>query len=172
MRICTRCLTAKPETAFRRGQGYKGGIRTECKDCERERLQAWRVANPERVREQTARSNASKRRNGTGDYSGDPLVAMQRRDRYLRRTYGITLEQEQALRVGQGGGCAACGEKAILHVDHCHRQGSVRGLLCDDCNRSAGAVGDDPARLRALADYLENPPAPAILHQLPEESHR
>lgn len=43
-----------------------------------------------------------------------------------------------------------------IHADHCHRTGVPRGVLCRDCNLAAGRVHDDPARCRALADYLEN----------------
>lgn len=45
-----------------------------------------------------------------------------------------------------------------IHADHCHRTGVPRGILCRDCNLAAGRVRDDPARCRALADYLENFP--------------
>ncbi len=163
VKTCTRCGNEKPIDAYRHGQGYRNGVHSECKSCENERLQAWRKANPERARQQNARSNAKRRMNGTGYYSGDPGIAMRRRSAHLKRKYGISLEQEQQMRTAQGDGCAACGEKAILHVDHCHTTGQVRGLLCDNCNRSAGCVRDDAARLRALADYLDNPPAPAVL---------
>lgn len=152
---CTRCEQDKPLDAYRRGQGYKNGIRAECKACEAERLKRWRTANPERVKKQTARRTVKQRLNGTGYFSGDPLVALQRRNSYLKRKYGITLEDEQRMREAQGGRCATCDELAILHVDHCHITGKVRGLLCDNCNRAAGAVEDDPARLRALAEYME-----------------
>lgn len=42
-----------------------------------------------------------------------------------------------------------------LHFDHCHRTGIFRGWLCQRCNWALGFVGDSPATLRALADYLE-----------------
>lgn len=42
-----------------------------------------------------------------------------------------------------------------LAVDHNHRTGKVRGLLCNACNLSIGKMRDDPTRLRAAATYLE-----------------
>lgn len=91
-----------------------------------------------------------------------------RRPRNVRNTellkrYGITLAQWEALYAAQGEKCAVCrkgeGEKsqryANLAVDHCHSSGRVRGLLCNACNRALGFFNDDPAALRAAADYLE-----------------
>jgi hypothetical protein len=76
--------------------------------------------------------------------------------------YGLTVEQRDAMLIGQGGVCKVCkrapnGKKQnkILHLDHCHATGRVRGLLCNHCNVALGCAGDSPDRLRALATYLE-----------------
>lgn len=50
--------------------------------------------------------------------------------------------------------CACCGATERLVLDHCHKTGKVRGVLCRACNLALGYVDDDPARLRALIDYL------------------
>jgi len=76
-------------------------------------------------------------------------------DAFLRRTYGITLEEYNALLVKQNGHCALC--PAIpngrrLHVDHDHKTHAIRGLLCRKCNSGLGSLGDNEAGLlRALA---------------------
>ena len=72
--------------------------------------------------------------------------------------YGITSLDYAALLEGQGGVCAVCNAKPtvqILLVDHCHVSLKVRGLLCQPCNLALGHFGDDPARMRAAAAYLE-----------------
>jgi hypothetical protein len=54
--------------------------------------------------------------------------------------------------------CEACGDVVSgknQHIDHCHDSDKVRGVLCGNCNVSLGIMGEDPARLRALAEYIE-----------------
>jgi len=92
------------------------------------------------------------------------------------RVYGLGPGVYDALKAVQGGVCAGCGHRTgrngrtkRLAVDHRHRDdahgpaGEVRGLLCSTCNRMLGAVWDDPRTLRALADYLDDPPARRVL---------
>lgn len=86
--------------------------------------------------------------------------------RALRRFYGMTMEEYTARLEAQGGRCAICRAKSAqrLHVDHSHQTGAIRDLLCEWCNHAIGKARDDPARLRAMADYLERHaqvPAPA-----------
>jgi hypothetical protein len=42
-----------------------------------------------------------------------------------------------------------------VHVDHCHKTGRVRGVLCFNCNSAIGKLGDDPDAVRRAAAYLE-----------------
>jgi hypothetical protein len=60
----------------------------------------------------------------------------------------------------QGGCCALCGKhqselKKALHVDHDHKTGRVRKLLCAKCNLASGAFDDDIGLLSACIEYLE-----------------
>jgi hypothetical protein len=55
----------------------------------------------------------------------------------------------------QGGSCAICRAAPAAHVDHDHETGAVRALLCFNCNGGLGQFRDDPAVLRAAADYVE-----------------
>lgn len=81
---------------------------------------------------------------------------------YMRQyLYGVTPERFLQMRAEQGGRCAVCrsdewrGKGNSPHVDHDHVSGAVRGLLCGNCNNGLGNFGDDPARLRAAAAYVE-----------------
>ena len=53
----------------------------------------------------------------------------------------------------QGGTCATCDAKPE-HVDHDHRTGKVRGVLCFNCNQALGNVRDNVTTLGRLDDYL------------------
>lgn len=86
------------------------------------------------------------------------------RDRNFRQLFGITLAQYHQMLEAQGGACATCknsetrtrgGKVTWLAVDHCHKNGHVRGLLCSACNQAIGLMKDSPTVLRAAADYLE-----------------
>lgn len=77
------------------------------------------------------------------------------RDAYLRRTYGISQAQYDGMLERQRGVCAIRSrlDDAFV-VDHDHQSGAVRGLLCNDCNRGLGLLGDDVDRLVNATMYL------------------
>ena len=77
----------------------------------------------------------------------------------LMRTYGITLQDYNAMFEEQDGRCAICGVhqselKRALAVDHDHGTGEVRGLLCQKCNAGIGNLRDDASLLKRAACYL------------------
>ncbi len=77
----------------------------------------------------------------------------------IRKAYGIGYDQFEKMLAAQNGRCAICRslpKVKFLSVDHCHKTGTVRGLLCDDCNRGLGLFRDIPARMRAAAKYIES----------------
>lgn len=82
---------------------------------------------------------------------------------WVKKAYGLSAEEYLALEAKAGGRCESCGSvpptdgsasQQNLHVDHDHESGAVRGLLCHGCNLAAGYLKDDPARMRALAEYF------------------
>jgi len=64
------------------------------------------------------------------------------------KKYGLTLEQYKAMKAKSNNTCYICGKpptnKKALHIDHNHKTGQVRGLLCFLCNRYLiGKMGDE-----------------------------
>lgn len=87
-------------------------------------------------------------------------------DQHLQATYGITIEDYDALLKDAGGACWICGggtSKRHFAVDHDHKTGEVRGVLCATCNKTLGKFRDNPERFDKAADYLRDPPARKIL---------
>lgn len=85
-------------------------------------------------------------------------------ERDLQRKYGISLLEYSHIFMSQNGKCAICesetggtrnGEPKALAVDHDHKTGKVRGLLCEACNQGIGKLKDDATILRKAAEYLK-----------------
>lgn len=88
------------------------------------------------------------------------------RKKHLDETYDLSQEEYDELLAAQDGGCAICGGKRQynLQVDHCHKIGILRGLLCKRCNkRLLPACKDSVEILKAAIEYLENPPAQQVI---------
>lgn len=85
--------------------------------------------------------------------------ALAQRDYFLRRKYGITLDDLIFLWDNQDRCCKIC-RKPISHseshVDHDHATGAVRGLLCGQCNRGLGMFYDSVEFLERAAEYLRS----------------
>lgn len=154
MKTCRMCEQHKPMDDFHANRRERDGRRGECRECfnayQRERWLA-----REDIRQSKAIRDAEWRRNNP-----DRQKAIHRRHN-LKRNYGMTVGQYEAMLRAQSSGCAACGSKDngdsrfdTFAVDHDHRTGKVRGLLCSQCNFALGHVNDDPDRLMALAAYL------------------
>lgn len=85
--------------------------------------------------------------------------------RYLKREYGITLDDYYLLFKDQNGLCKICNlqgwrmaeyHKLELVVDHCHTSGKVRGLLCHNCNRGIGLLKELPENFINAINYLKS----------------
>ncbi len=85
--------------------------------------------------------------------------ALNLRASHLLRKFGITLEDYDKMFASQGGKCFVCGAsesggKRSFYIDHDHKTGKIRKLLCLHCNSALGYAKDDPIILDELAAYL------------------
>ena len=84
---------------------------------------------------------------------------------FLKKLYGLTPEAYKALLESQDYVCKICKEPEThkgktgsrsLCVDHDHKTGRVRGLLCNSCNTMLGVAKDNPTTLLKAIQYLKN----------------
>ena len=84
------------------------------------------------------------------------------RDRHYRKTYGISLDDYNALKAFQGGTCPLCqratGATKNLALDHDHATGKPRGILCGPDNQMIGQARDSIEFFQRAIDYLTNTP--------------
>ena len=81
---------------------------------------------------------------------------LKNRNRIMIKSYGLSLEAYNALFDTQNGLCKICGctSKRRLAVDHCHKTGRIRGLLCFKCNMGLGYFQDNKDLLIKASEYL------------------
>lgn len=132
MKTCATCLIEKPFTEFYKGTG-RSKFTSYCKPCYILRVKK--------------------------NYRSEKGQEAYHRNR-LKRDFGLSLEKFKEMRSEQNNCCAICGihesltRKKILCVDHCHKTGKVRGLLCDTCNRAIGLLKDSPESLYSAYNYV------------------
>lgn len=119
---------------------------------------AYRAANPEKIKaKQTAwrAANAEKINARKAAYA----AANPEKRRAERRTsnYGLSPGAYQLLLLMQRNACAICKEifSKTPAVDHCHKTGEVRGLLCAPCNTALGGFRDSIVFLKSAEEYLQ-----------------
>lgn len=143
-KICRACGSTKNLSDFRRNSETADGYRYKCKECDRLK----RPVNPEiskAMRFPTRQYSTRKSREGL-----DQIQAKR------AQKYGLTVAELDNMLVKQSGLCAICENplNAKYCVDHCHKTGKTRGLLCYSCNSGIGLLQDDPNILQAAIDYL------------------
>jgi hypothetical protein len=185
-KTCTRCHETKPQdqdhfdwTPPGKKAGPKGYFRGVCKKCRStqqvERMKRYRTDQTPRwcatcgtegtratfrgsycppcatIHQAAAQARMMERKGGRARYV---------RNVYLKRTYGITIEEYEEMLAAQGGKCAICpieagaSDRISLCVDHNHVTGKKRKLLCVGCNFRVRNLGDDPVLFELTVAYI------------------
>lgn len=123
------------------------GHLNKCKDCTKADVKHWQHNNP--ARDKALRA-AERKRNAEKYY----------RSR-IKKQYGLTIDKYEGMLKEQNYACAICPNKLLdgqyrLHVDHSHKTGKVRGLLCRTCNTGLGMFKDSFDVLLNAAKYIQN----------------
>ena len=157
MKTCNQCGEAKPLDDFYAEKKGRDGRRPECKACNLATRRAKYAENPRPYIDRVLkwqRENREQYLQRLREYNRTPAKKVSNRKSHLKRKYGLTLEAFDALLASQGGGCAICGRPDADNVDHDHKTGRVRGILCFNCNVAIGHVAEDEDRLAAATAYL------------------
>lgn len=121
---CRDCGLEKLDSDFPRNRSTGSGYGTYCKEC-----------HNRRGRESVRKAGGS-------------------RNYHLRQKYGVEMAEVERRIMRQGGRCAVCKMGQAVQVDHDHETGSIRGVVCLNCNAGMGHFRDDPALLASAAAYL------------------
>lgn len=177
MKICTKCYKNKTIDQFYNKSTTKDGLDSHRKSCKKEYALKYQhqnrveIAQKKKVYYQqnvTILNEKKKIYNAKNAhkhsirkkeyYKNNKHVFLSNR----LKKYNLTLETYNSLVDQQMGKCRICslpptaGRGKAFHVDHCHRTGKVRGLLCNYCNVALGHFKDNTEILKAAIRYLEN----------------
>ena len=172
MKRCNKCGLEKDENDFHRGN------KTRCKECANEYGRQYyrrcleEVKKPRYRGSNQIRAKAAARAWAIRDAEKLAAKAEAKKARDAKKvvgiyyTYGMTLEEKSAILSFQGNACAICKTELQLegrktHVDHDHKTGAIRGLLCNTCNTRLGwfeMFQNDPVFSKEAMAYLDRPP--------------
>lgn len=160
---------ANPEENKRRAKASRNNETSERRKTRLDRLKKWKAENKEHVkqyqkdwREKNRKAVAEYQKEYSKKYREKKGPRFQYWRRNLRDNYNLTVDEWNDLWQLQNGKCAICNinmnprgrAKQSVAVDHNHKTGEVRGLLCRSCNHSLGDFKDDPDILISAAEYL------------------
>lgn len=183
MKICSLCKENKNRWDFYNRKGGIDGLSHHCKICSNERHEKWAIKNRKRLLKNYAdyrkknitrireydrrryRNNLERRedalRRSRAWKHANPRL---KKDKDLKRRFGITLKDYENIFESQKGVCVICNKpetlirqnsKCGLAIDHCHISGKIRGLLCNNCNRILGMLKEDVFILKNMISYLK-----------------
>ncbi len=146
MKKCNQCKATFALSFFCKASKSPDGHQYTCKECHKANKRAWFAKNKQHCIDKTKQWRKD-----------NPEKFLNAR---LKNYYGISLDDYKKMAAKQNDCCAICGEKerrvrrSRMAIDHCHKTGVVRGLLCNNCNIGIGNLKDDPIILMKAVSYL------------------
>lgn len=145
-KACSLCKELKPLEDFYKEARVKDGRARRCKMCHIEITQKYRKKNPEVYRKASLKH-------------WHKLTNSKKHSTWIKR-YGLTSSDYIKMFDEQDGKCkiclGSCSSGHFLSVDHCHKTGKVRGLLCKKCNSALGMLNDNIEYFESAIRYLKN----------------
>lgn len=121
----------------------------------------WATKNADKVKEYRRRSfqkNKDKLNAKQKDRYHN-LSKEQKREVLLKKKYKLSLEEFKNLILLQNSRCLICEvvfSSDKLVVDHCHTSGTVRGLLCNNCNMALGLIHENLRTAEGLVKFIRS----------------
>lgn len=164
---CSRCKEEKPTEEFGRDARRKRGITSTCKSCTN-RLSLENIARckDRDLVDWSKRQKVYQKRHRDKAKKVDPAgTAKRNQTNQLKTKYGITAHERDVLLAEQDGRCASCmvpitGDQACVDHDHscCPTRMTcgqcIRGILCHQCNKGIGLLGDTHEAIKQTEIYL------------------
>lgn len=152
MKICKKCKIEKEFKEFSKRNSSKDGFRGSCKICRSKIAKNRYDRIPEIIK---------KKRQEYYQKNKEEFFHKTRKQ-HLKKKFNITIEDYKNLLDNQSNKCAICESNSAKNklnknfsVDHCHRSGKIRGLLCNKCNAGIGYFEDNVHFLKNAIKYLE-----------------
>ena len=177
MKKCNKCFLEKELTEFHKCKTEKDGYRHSCKECrpgykphvkptiEKQCLDCkivkpinkFSFTNKEKSFRNSDCMKCKAKKQHLKRMLNPDKELLRKRKIDLRTKYNMTIEEYNQMYLDQGGKCKVCPRevKRTLHLDHCHKTGIVRGLLCEACNHTLGFAQDNIQILQGLINYLQ-----------------
>lgn len=165
MKCCTNCNKVKDLSMFGKSKNDKDGRTYWCKECAINKAAEYRAKNREKInKKQQARNRIYYSKNKEALKAYAKAFRLKNPDSVkhydLKDDFGISLSDYRAMLDAQKHCCAICRRhescfKKKLSVDHDHKTGAIRGLLCSGCNFGLGQFKDNFDVALNAAKYLQ-----------------
>lgn len=154
-KFCNKCKQFKLLNDYYKDNTRKCGVQHACKECQNKFKKS---SEGQKIVKKYNYSDKNKERRKAINKTEKGKLATKNSN--LKKFYGITLNDYNEILFKQGNRCLICdttnpGIKGSFHVDHCHKTGKIRGLLCQECNLGLGKFKDNVSFLQSAISYLE-----------------
>ena len=155
-KVCTKCKVLKDYSAFGKCAKTYDGLNAWCREC----FSAQYYKNHEHNLLKSKRNyqkNKDKKKIYDKQYNiiNREKVSKRKKFQHLKARYNLSEDQYNQLIASQGGRCYICNDLTRLAVDHCHRTGKVRKLLCYPCNKGLGNFKENLDSMQNAIVYLK-----------------